>query len=217
MRPVNNSSFQAYPCLLCDHPHTCLPCQSVTSVQSTIVVPPLWSNIYWSTCQELLRSNPNKTSLHHQALNFIPPSSAQNSRPSRALNFITLSCLIHIYEPSILRDASTGSFSRLHSSKQTMDVWHQTHSIIFERCEGTIPLGIHTSGGSGGCFSSLWLPWAILHTPLRFPLHYWCGYAPRFILHNPSYLLGQHISILQSSYLLFATPTLSPPQESCCN
>ena len=67
MRPVNNSSFQAYPCLLCDHPHTCLPCQSVTSVQSTIVVPPLWSNIYWSTCQELLRSNPNKTSLHHQA------------------------------------------------------------------------------------------------------------------------------------------------------
>ena len=117
-----------------------------------------------------------------------------------------------ICELRILRDASTSSFSRLHSFNRTMVVRHLTCSIIFEGHVGTIPLGVHTSRELWGAlfFSVI----ALSHYPhtIVLPLQYWCGSTPTpsIFVCNSSYLLGQHISVSQSSYLFFATPTLSP-------
>ncbi len=85
----------------------------------------------------------------------------------------------------------------------------------FKGREGTIPLEVHTiSRGSGGHFSLVWLPWAILHTPLL-SLSNWCGCAPSFIVHNSSYLLGAHncFAIFISSFW----PCQLFPQEPHCH
>ena len=118
--------------------------------------------------------------------------------------------MIHIYKPSISRDPLTCSSSRLHSSNRAMVLQHLRRSIIFKRREGTTPLGVHTSRGLWGVlfFSVI----ALSHSPhtIALPLQYWCGCALRIIVHDSSYLPGQHISVLRSSSLLFATPTLAP-------
>ena len=111
-----------------------------------------------------------------------------------------------VYRGTLRLVVSPGCFPPI--GPWTYDNWH---IISLERREGTIPLEVHTisRGLWGALFFSVI---ALSHSPhtIALPLQYWCGCAPNFIVNNSSYLLGQHISILQSSYLLFAMPTLSP-------
>jgi len=108
-----------------------------------------------------------------------------------------------------LRDASTSSLSRLHSSNRTMDVRHLTRSIISRDVKGPSLWRFTPSlGALGGTFLQC-------DCPEPFSTHH-CSPSPIGIAVLPALLCiihiiyWEHISVSQSSYLLFATPTLSP-------
>ncbi len=117
--------------------------------------------------------------------------------------------MIRICEPGISRDVSTTSLSRLHSSNRTMDVRHLTCSIISRDMKGPSFWRFTPSlGGSGGAFLQC-------DCPEPFSTHH-CSPSPigvavlSALLCTIHLIYWEHISVLQSSYLLFAMPTLSP-------